>query len=149
MDCVFCFDVEVREIVGKKLTSLRVAELFKTVWSRHFTDNFLSKETDPLWVNMYCILAVLWNVTDKSTELCRWCLKIGLHKDVLLYLSDSKFDPAEMANLRYQIFILLFGSFWIGVSKPFMIDLRLKQLSDNFPVISAHEKRGFLFEILR
>jgi len=85
--------------LGQKMMSLGIAELFQRVWRLHFSENFVSKATDPLYVNLANIMIVMWNMTDKCTALCEHALNIGVHKDALKYM--SAIHPQDTNNFRY------------------------------------------------
>ena len=85
--------------MGRKMTSLSIAELFQQMWKLHSSENFVDKATDPLYANLSNMMVVMWNMTDKCTALCEHALSIGVHKDALKYMSDV--NPQETDNLRY------------------------------------------------
>ena len=90
-----------RDILGQKLMSLGIAELFQHMWKQHSGENYLDKTTDPLYTNLSNVMVVMWNMTDKCTALCEHSLDIGIHKDALKYMNAV--DPQDTGNFRYII----------------------------------------------
>ena len=83
--------------LGAFLTSISFVELFQKVMKNHFDELFDEDHVENyqfLWYNVYAVLLVMWNMSDKSKDIDERLLKINLHSDLLKYMKSSHLDPS-------------------------------------------------------
>ena len=94
IDCLKPWQLLFCQKFGEKLTTLGFVELYQKMLKRHFNEEFFQLgEGEPLRYTMDLAKGIMWNLTDKSNEICERVIKANLHSDIVEKLSSKILKP--------------------------------------------------------